>query len=214
MTKAEVKDLQRDLNAFTSKFLTKFPKLIVDGDRGHATNRRIQTVKWYLGYTGKPQRSSRLTPLFRRRLAHPKKADLFTKAMLHAGEERRLDQRREANQAPKSGLSTFDGRKVAAWMVPYLEWARKHGWKGTLVSGWRDPAYSEQLCLRMCGAPTCPGRCAGRLSGHVGKTKPNGSVDVSDYVRFGSLMRSAPFNPKLKNLLGARDPVHFSVSGR
>jgi hypothetical protein len=112
-----------------------------------------------------------------------------------------------------SGVSYYDGKKVASWMVPYLKWARANGWRGYLVSGWRDPVYSEGLCRAMCGAPSCPGRCAGRSSNHSGSTKPRGAIDVSDYYRFGQLMKKCPYSPRLHNALGARDPVHFSASG-
>ena len=36
---------------------------------------------------------------------------------------------------------------------------------------------------------------------------------MSDYVTFGHLMARCPYSPKLVNKLGARDPVHYSVSG-
>jgi hypothetical protein len=113
----------------------------------------------------------------------------------------------------KSGVAWYDGKRVAAWMVPYLVWARKNGWRGYLVSGWRDPVYSESLCRAMCGAPRCPGRCAGRSSNHSGSVQPAGAIDVSDYYRFQELMKKCPYSPRLQNRLGARDPVHLSVSG-
>jgi hypothetical protein len=112
------------------------------------------------------------------------------------------------------GVAWYDGKQVAAWMVPYLDWARAHGWRGHLVSGWRDPVYSQRLCYAMCGRPSCPGRCAGLSSNHVGSVKPRGAVDVSDYGTFASLMRRCPYSPRIFNALGARDPVHFSASGR
>lgn len=115
--------------------------------------------------------------------------------------------------AKASGVGRFDGVPVALWMIPYLEWARANGWQGRLVSGWRDPNYSRSLCRRMCGADSCPGRCAGLASNHVGSRSPQGAVDVSDYQRFGQLMQRCPLQPTLINRLGARDPVHFSVSG-
>jgi hypothetical protein len=114
--------------------------------------------------------------------------------------------------APAGGVGTFDGKLCASWLIPYLTWAREHGWQGKLNSGWRDPVYSEGLCLKMCGAPTCPGRCAGRTSNHAGDVKPKGAVDVSDYVRFGQLMAQCPLSPRIRNNL-PKDLVHFSVSG-
>ena len=99
-----------------------------------------------------------------------------------------------------------------------MDWARHTGhdgvrWQGTLASGWRSPAYSESLCQRMCGAPSCPGRCAGRSSRHSQKTVAQGAVDVTDYARFGQLMAHCPIRPAIVNRLGVRDPVHFSVAG-
>jgi hypothetical protein len=135
-------------------------------------------------------------------------------AMIKRGEQRRREQRQHAQQPVTTGVTTFDGRPVAAWMQPYLEFARENGWRGTLTSGFRDPAHSEQLCFQMCGAPSCPGRCAGKASNHAGSTKPRGALDVSDFARFGQLMQRCPHQPRIFNALGAQDPIHFSVSGR
>lgn len=112
----------------------------------------------------------------------------------------------------QDGLATFDGRTVAAWIVPWLEKSRKAGWTGTVVSGYRTPEYSTSLCIAMCGAPSCPGRCAGASSNHSGKVYPAGAIDVTDYTRFGSIQWQ--IGSPLKNSIGASDPVHFSVSGR
>lgn len=214
MTKAEVRELQRDLNAFTKRWLEKVAPIMVDGDKGHATNTRIRTTKYYIGYTGKPQQSSTVSDVYRKRLDHPK-GDAVPPRMRARGEERRRAQHERANNPNPVGVTTFDGRPVARWMVKYLEFARNRGWRGTLNSGWRDPAFSEQLCFRMCGAPSCPGRCAGRASNHSGSKAPQGALDVSDFAKFGQLMaRSDAPNPRIFNALGARDPVHFSASGR
>lgn len=139
-----------------------------------------------------------------------------TEGKIVAREKHRLLARSRPNKAAAArttGVTHFDGIPVANWLVPYLEWGRAHGWHGRLVSGWRDPVYSEGLCLRMCGARSCPGRCAGRSSNHSGSEKPHGAVDVSDFYTFGRVMQSCPLAPKLINRLGAQDPVHFSQSG-
>ena len=114
--------------------------------------------------------------------------------------------------APSSGVGTFDGVECASWLIPYLTWAREHGWQGTLNSGWRSPEYSEQLCWKMCGAPSCPGRCAGRASNHSGSVKPRGAIDVTDQTRFGQLMAQCPLSPPIFNDL-PNDRVHFSATG-
>jgi hypothetical protein len=214
MTKEEVEQLQRDLNRFTNRFLEKFPALIVDGDRGRATNRRIVGCKFYLGYEGGPQRSIRVLPQFRKRLARPTSPQVMPAGMIKLGEERRSEQHERARQPVATGATLFDGRQVANWLKPYLDFARNNGWKGTLTSGFRDPEHSEQLCLQMCGKPSCPGKCAGRTSNHSGNKKPKGAVDVSDFVRFGQLMQRCPLEPRIFNALGDQDPVHFSATGR
>jgi hypothetical protein len=212
----DVRILQRALNAFTGKRLRGVGPLIVDGVKGHATNKRVRLVKGYLGYTGTARKSAAVDRELMQRLRHPRSARYSTPAMLARALRRRRRQRKaaKASAAPRAGVATFDGRPVAAWFVPHLEWARANGWRGTLQSGWRDPLYSEHLCLNMCGAPSCPGRCAGRASNHAGNVKPAGAIDVSDYATFGVLMRKCPHSPRIFNALGARDPVHFSASGR
>lgn len=113
---------------------------------------------------------------------------------------------------PAIGLGTFDGVSVANWFIPYLQWARANGWKGKLVSGHRDPAYSESLCFKMCGAASCSGTCAGKSSNHSGVKKPQGAIDVTDEANFAALMKRCPFLPHIFNDLPA-DRVHFSATG-
>jgi hypothetical protein len=113
-----------------------------------------------------------------------------------------------------SGFATFDGKTVAAWMVPWLVKSRAAGWDGYVVSGVRTPAYSQSLCYSMCGAPTCPGRCAGIYSNHnmlPTQGYPYGAVDVTDYYDFEAIQFR--IGSPLRNALPI-DPVHFSVSGR
>lgn len=207
-----VADHQRELNAWTKKYLDGVTSLRVDGISGHATNSRIMAVKWYLGY-GKRDAGWRSS--FVRKLRHTHSPRYSPPWQLAIGAKRRLAQRRRYAQSrrPTSGVTTYNGRPVAAWFVPYLDWARRNGWDGELVSGYRDPAYSEHLCYSMCGAPRCPGRCAGRSSNHSRSTKPYGAIDVSDYYTFGRLMRACPLHPKIYNGLGSKDPVHFSSAG-
>ncbi len=215
MSPDQVKALQSALNAFSGKRLKSVAPIMVDGVKGKATVKRIREAKNYLGYTGQERNSAKIDKEFMQRLRHPRSARYSNPRMLTRALRRRRKQKKAAklSMAPRAGVATFDGRSVAAWMLPYLVWARENGWKGTLNSGWRDPAHSEELCLQMCGRPSCPGRCAGRSSNHAGSVKPAGAVDVSDYVTFGHLMARCPYSPKLVNRLGARDPVHYSVSG-
>ncbi len=222
MTVAQRKQLQEDLNAFTKKYLRGVAPLIVDGKIGHATKVRIQSVKYCIGY-GKTREANSFTPSekFLRALRSPKSGRLGAQ-VLAAGVQRRLRQRARSRQqgvaaSRASGVTKFDGVPVAKWLVPYLVWARKNGWRGRLNSGWRSPSYSDSLCRRICGAPYCPGRCAGRRSNHAGSApppaQPSGALDVSDYITFKNLMLRAPFKIKLYNAMPRTDPVHFSTTG-
>ncbi len=209
-----VKDLQNALNRFTSKYLENVSPLMVDGVEGPATKKRLRRVKYYLGYRGAEQRSASYTPELLQHMGHPRSPRHANPAKLARALSRRRKQHKlaAAAAAPAAGVATFDGKPVAAWMKPYLDWARAHGWQGTLNSGYRTPEYSEHLCHGICGAPSCPGKCAGRSSHHSIRVKPGGAIDVSDYVRFGELMRQCPYSPRIFNNLPS-DRVHYSSTG-
>lgn len=108
-------------------------------------------------------------------------------------------------------IVTLDGKPCASWIAKRLIAKRNSGaWDGVLVSGYRTPEYSEQLCYNICGRPSCPGLCAGRSSNHccpptyTGR-EYEGACDLSLYWQF-------PEGDHLINNL-PRDLVHFSNSG-
>jgi hypothetical protein len=212
---AQVKRVQRQLNEFTHKHTLGIAPLIVDGRNGQHTRTRVRLCKYLLGWKGK--RTPQVTRRMMRQLEHPNWLIFSTPARIVRGNHRRAAERRhwKANHAAASaagGVTHYDGVPVAAVAVPILNWCREHGWKGRLVSGWRDPAYSESLCRRMCGAPRCPGLCAGTSSNHVGTSAQRFAVDVSDYATFRRVVAQCPLSPHIHNSL-PRDLVHFSPSG-
>lgn len=215
MNKRDVIALQNDLNRFTRKYLKGLGPLQVDGELGPSTVARIKTCKFMLGY--KLPIRPEVNADFRNRLSHPRSRKYSSVSRLARAQRRRIAGRArwaasKAHSHVSSGVTTFDGRPIAAWIKPYLVWARANGWRGTVNSGWRSPAYSASLCQRICNAPRCPGLCAGASSNHSGSSKPAGAVDVSDYGTFGRLMHSCPYSPALRNAL-PRDPVHYSATG-
>jgi hypothetical protein len=110
-----------------------------------------------------------------------------------------------------TGVDNYGGKPVCDWIVEILKNAKATGlWKGTVTSGYRSPAYSQSLCQHMCGAPSCPGRCAGVTSNHGGCTGGKGAVDVTDEAGFRRAM-AALGNP-LRNDLPS-DTGHFSRDG-
>lgn len=218
----KTRNLQRELNKFTRERLHYVTPLHVDGQRGPATQHRIQMVKYYLGFQ-RPARTgdnaSKVNEEFMRRIRNPHQEKAYKpKAAYDRAVRRRRWQRAHASPPKphimkKYGISTFDGKPVANAAIQYLNWAREHGWRGRLNSGWRSRAYSQHLCYAMCGRPQCPGRCAGVSTNHVYAQPDQFAIDVSDYGTFGSMMRRCPIRPSIHNYLGARDPVHFSPSG-
>jgi hypothetical protein len=211
---AHVRDLQSALNKFTGEYLQGVGPLLVDGKKGPETNKRIRRVKYYLGYKGRDQKVVSADPDFLRRMEHPRSPRASNPAMVARGIKRRRKQAKvaKAAAAPRAGVANYDGKQVAAWLVPHLEWARANGWKGTVISGYRTPEYSEHVCRGICGAPSCPGRCAGRSSNHSGRVAPRGAVDVSDCFTFAALMKRCPHQPRIFNNL-PNDRPHFSATG-
>lgn len=165
-----------------------------------------------------PLATLRLKRLFwaRKRNKARSAKDLRRARAMVARYDRLIVSKQRANRkaaAAATGVTKFDGVPVAAVAVPYLSWARNHGWSGRLVSGWRDPRYSESLCYRMCGRPRCPGQCAGTSSNHVGTTKDRFAIDVSEYHQFARVIARCPLRPRIFNDL-PNDRVHFSPSGK
>ena len=209
-----IKEIQNALNRFSGKYLENVTPLIVDGVEGPSTKKRIRRVKYYLGYRGAEQRSTDVTPKLIQHMEHPRSPRNANPAKLARALARRRKQHKLASQtaATSAGVVMFEGKPVAAWLKPYLDWARAHGWQGKLNSGYRTPEYSEHLCYGMCGAPRCSGTCAGRTSHHSIRVKPGGSIDVTDNIKFGELMRQCPYSPRLWNNL-PDDRIHFSSTG-
>lgn len=195
-------------------------KLLVDGVWGVHTKAMIRSIKYDLGYVSS-RRNVVVDEAFYKRMLNPNHVDPKVGAIAEAvkrGQKRRRARRvRVAANRFRAvltpGVTTFDGVPVAKCAVPILLWCREQGgWDGKLVSGWRSAAYSESLCFRMCGRPSCPGKCAGRSTNHTGNSPERFAMDVSDYVNFGHIVAKCPVKPHVHNAL-PRDLVHFSPSG-
>lgn len=99
-------------------------------------------------------------------------------------------------------------KPIADWIVPVLEWAYRHGWAGTVTSGYRT--FYEQAQLNAAGAFSAP---AG-LSNHETTVYPGGAVDVTDPSQLIDVLRTYPGPMKLiGGVLGPVDPEHFSATG-
>lgn len=211
VTPVQWKARQERINAFVQKRLKGVAPLKVDGKAGPTTNKLINACRWWLGYN---VRSADWDDQLDYRLRHPFDPTRTTPAMLARGIARRKrhnDGWTRTHQQT-TGVGYFDGHPVAAWIIPYLTWARAHGWPGVVLSGYRTPAYSTSLCEAMCHAPRCPGLCAGATSNHSGLVKPHGAVDTTYPEQLRAILQHCPLRPLLTNHLPADHP-HSSVSG-
>ena len=103
------------------------------------------------------------------------------------------------------GGDNMGGLKPQVWRA--VNYARSKGWAGDVTSGFRTYAEQSKLYWRyLHGGPLA---AAPGSSSH----ESGSAVDVTDYGTFGRIMAHAPSFEKLYNYLGARDPVHFSISG-
>lgn len=157
-----------------------------------------------------------------RRVQRAKNPEGFKKAEAAYAKKVAYFRKHQDPKPPQGGgyLVPFDGHTCARWIVEILQEARSSGtWRGSVISGYRSPEYSRQLCMNMCGAPTCPGRCAGEYSNHSCPPTHTGvpyegAVDVSDYYGLEGFCRAHN-----KPLYGGgyalpQDLPHFSHSGR
>ena len=96
------------------------------------------------------------------------------------------------------------GKLVAGWIEPILQWARGHGWAGSVTSGWRS--YAEQK--RIYDSGVRPAAVPG-TSNHEGSAFPRGAVDVSDAEQLSSILLHSPYASTLI-WAGSKDKVHFS----
>jgi hypothetical protein len=104
----------------------------------------------------------------------------------------------------QSGVASFEGKKVAAWIKPALVYARNHGWKGQVNSGYRSFADQTRIYNSGVRPAAKPG-----TSNHEGTDFPRGAVDVSDAQTLARILARSPYGKRL-TWAGAKDPVHFS----
>lgn len=102
------------------------------------------------------------------------------------------------------GTTNFEGTQVAAWIAPALQYARQHGWKGSVTSGFRSFADQTRIYNSGVRPAARPG-----TSNHEGSQFPRGAVDTSDAAQLSAILKNSPFRKKLV-YAGSKDPVHFS----
>jgi hypothetical protein len=224
-----VRQFQTDIDRELKEHGFPWRKITIDGSAGEHTFDAANMVAYIKGFSsdelhkiGKQQKiSHRDVEILEGHFAR-------TQPMKHRAHAREDDLKklREAHRHPELKpipgshyKCWFDDHEVPIWLAEVLTRARASGmWKGVVFSGVRTPQHSEELCIAMCGAPSCPGRCAGRVSNHAcppsGEGKPfEGAVDVTDYVGLREYCRA--HNEPLRGggeVLPA-DLPHFSHEG-
>lgn len=88
-----------------------------------------------------------------------------------------------------------------------LAWARSHGWRGVVKSGFRSRREQEILWANRANNPYPVAR-PGTSNHESGQ-----AIDVTDVDGFRRAMASAPDNARLR-WFGPGDAIHFSVTGR
>lgn len=229
MTKQEIQRLQKEVNKTLKSAELDWLHLVVDGDLGPTTFKLARLAGSWQGLSKEQLKdigNRKISDHVYAILVHgkPRTKQMESRARDRRGNFRKMREEHRKPPEDADGVSTWRGFNVASWMVGerkgpdgrQVNWLQKsvdNGWNGQLNSGWRSPAYSESLCMNMCGAPSCPGMCAGRASNHSQIGPPNwGAIDVQEYVKFGQIQKE--IGSPMFNALGPADPVHFSPTGR
>jgi len=117
---------------------------------------------------------------------------------------------------------TIDGKPVTGWIARRLLWARRHGWSGRVLSGYRTPSeqlraaqrYAERLQKPIWQVyPNGP-----LASNHVRKGYGQGAVDVSEPAELEAVLARGPKWVRDPGLIGngrriPGDYAHFSANG-
>lgn len=100
------------------------------------------------------------------------------------------------------GVGSFEGVRVAEWIVQWLEYGRAHGWSGRVTSGYRTYADQKRIYDSGVRPAAKPG-----TSNHEQADFPGGAVDVTEAEQLSKILKAA--HAPLE-WAGSKDPVHFS----
>ena len=109
----------------------------------------------------------------------------------------------------RKGVAKFDGKPVAGWIAPILQYARSQGWKGSVNSGYRSDAEQTAIYNRGTRPAAVPRSLGGSGSNHEMTAFPGGAVDVSGAQQLSQILARSKYRGKLV-YAGSKDPVHFS----
>lgn len=144
-------------------------------------------------------------PLVRFGLLEPDRADFTSTVRTSAPSALSASPAPSTADVPAAkGVAHFEGSTVAGWIAPILSYARKHGWKGKVSSGFRSFAEQKRIYDSGVRPAAVPG-----TSNHESSDYPRGAVDVTDAAGLSQILMRSPYASKLV-WAGKKDPVHFS----
>jgi hypothetical protein len=160
-------------------------------DKFQATAEKWPNSKTALLYEQKRDRAAALLHKWQKRQTKLRDKHIFLQLVLDKKSRQKhkwlKEHEDEFIEAPAGGeWVMFDGHELPRWMAEINQEARDAGyWNGYTFSGRRSKEYSQSLCENMCGATTCPGRCAGIYTNHCGPptyqgVEYEGAQDASD----------------------------------
>lgn len=119
-----------------------------------------------------------------------------------------------ASRSGKAGSTQYDGQQIAAWMVPELNYAKKHGWSGRISSGVRTLKQQQYLWDNAAKLGLIRGVSVAKpgTSNHEGTAYPKGAIDTPDWQAMRTAIAGYK-GPKTLKWRGMTDAVHFSGDG-
>lgn len=102
------------------------------------------------------------------------------------------------------GLTTFDGKPVAAWIGHILQYVESKGVKPEVESGYRSEQKQQEIWDSGVRPAAEPGH-----SKHELKAFPGGAVDLKNAQAVAKVLEHSPY-AHLLVYAGSKDPVHFS----
>lgn len=117
-------------------------------------------------------------------------------------------------QHAPAGTTMIDGFPVANWIAPYVNFARRNGWGGRVLSGYRSLSnqtglYNQMIQGKRAGPVAKPGE-----SNHEYIAFPRGAIDVEDPDGFQRALNHFVGPVPLRRDPTIGDPTHFSFTGR
>lgn len=218
-TGTDVSNVQHGCNVRIRNLSMPLMGIAVDGHWGIESDYTCKKVAYYLGADRRTLDDGPYWVGLQVMVTHPNSRAPST---ARNGTARRRDFTRDyeagtgrdgAYHTDAQGTAWVNGYPVPYWIVPYVKYARAHGWHGEVTSGFRSDTYQWIVCNTYPYPRPCatPGYSMHRYRGSASHT---GAVDVTDPYGFGDSLRGNMLPGRLIHFQPpAYDPPHWSSSG-